>query len=307
MSPDELWREFPTTLAEFEERFPDEASCREYLIELRWSGTPRCGRCDCDRTWELENGRFECRTCGHQTSVTAGTLFHGTRKPLRMWFRAMWELAVRKGGINACELQRLMGFGSYETAWSWLHKLRRAMRARPSTRLTGNVVADESYLGGKGEVAGRGTTKQAILIAAEDAGGRARLAAARDASAKSIGPFVARAVDRSAGIKTDGWHGYSRRALGGRSHTAIRGANPKRNDPVFMCHIVSALLKRWWLGTFHGSMSVKHMPAYLEDFTFRFNRRKTRGIGRITARLLHLAVSCAPITRAQIVSQPIPA
>jgi len=307
MSPDELWREFPATLAEFEERFPNEDACREYLIELRWCGRPRCGRCDCDRTWELENGRFECQECGHQTSVTAGTLLHGTRKPLRMWFRAMWELAVRKGGINACELQRLMGFGSYETAWSWLHKLRRAMRGRPSTGLTGAVVADESYLGGKGKVRGRGTTKQVILIAAEDGGGRTRLAAARDVSAQSIASFIDRGLDRSAQVTTDGWRGYSNNALDGRSHTAVRAADAQGKDPVVMCHIVSALLKRWWLGTFHGSMSAKHMPAYLEDFTFRFNRRKTLGIGRITARLLHLAVSCVPITRAQIVSQPIPA
>jgi transposase-like protein len=307
MSPDELWRDFPSTLAEFEERFPDEAACREYLVELRWGGRPRCGRCSCDRTWELENGRFECRACGHQTSVTAGTLLHGTRKPLRMWFRAMWELAVRKGGINACELQRLMGFGSYETAWSWLHKLRRAMRARASTRLNGDVVSDESYLGGKGAVSGRGTTKQVILIAAEDGGGRARLALARDVSAESIAPFVEGAMDRTARVTTDGWSGYSRAALDGRSHTAIPVRAAKNKDPVAMCHIVSALLKRWWLGTFHGSMSVKHMPAYLEDFMFRFNRRKTRGIGRITARLLHLAVSAVPVTRDQLVSQPIPA
>ncbi len=308
MSPEDMWREFPSSLAEFEEMFPDEKACREYLIELRWGGRPRCGRCDCDKSWELENGRFECQVCGHQTSVTAGTLLHGTRKPLRIWFHAMWELAVRKGGINACELQRLMGFGSYETAWSWLHKLRRAMRGRASTKLTGDVVADESYLGGKGEVTrGRGTTKQPILIAAEDGSGRARLGVAQDVSAESIGPFLERSVHPIARVTTDGWKGYSTDALGGREHIAKRLADSDGKDPVVMCHIVAALLKRWWLGTYHGSMSAKHMPAYLEDFTFRFNRRKTAGIGRITARLLHMAVAAKPITRAHIVAQPIPA
>jgi transposase-like protein len=307
MNPDDLWREFPSSLAAFQERFPDEAACREYLINLRWGGRPRCGRCDCDRTWELQNGRFECQLCGHQTSVTAGTLLHGTRKPLRLWFRAIWELAVRKSGINACELQRLMGFGSYETAWSWLHKLRRAMAARAATPLTGRVVADESYLGGKGSVAGRGTSKQTILVAAEDPSGRARLGVANDASANSIGPFVRRSIAPEATLVTDGWRGYSIDAVDGRKHDPHPIPDYRTKDPLIMCHLVTALLKRWWLGTYHGSMSVKHMPAYMEDFTFRFNRRKTAGIGRITARLLNLAVVSVPVTRAQLVAQPIPA
>ena len=305
MHPETLWREFPSSLDEFEERFPDEEACRAYLIDLRWGGRPRCGRCDSDQTWELENGRFECQACGRQTSVTAGTLFHGTHKPLRFWFRAMWELAVRKSGINACELQRIMGFGSYETAWSWLHKLRRAMGGRSASRLRGDVVADESYIGSKGKVRGRGTTKQAIFIAAEDWSGRARLGLAKDASAKSIGAFVKRSIDPTARVTTDRWIGYTSVALGGRSHIAKPSSSQAGKDPLVMCHIVSALIKRWWLGTYHGSMSVKHMPAYLEDFTFRFNRRTTTGIGRITARLIHLAVTSIPVTRAQIVAQPI--
>lgn len=305
MEPDDLWREFPTSLAEFHERFPDETACREYLIELRWGGRPRCGLCDSDHTWELQNGRFECQRCGHQTSVTAGTLLHGTRKPLCTWFRAIWELAVRKSGINACELQRLMGFGSYETAWSWLHKLRRAMAARDATRLTGRVVADESYLGGKGQVPGRGTSKQTILVAAEDPSGRVRLGVAESASASSIGAFLENAVAPDATLVTDGWSGYTTQATSARPHLALANPDYTIKDPLIMCHLVSALLKRWWLGTFHGSMSVKHMPAYMQDFTFRFNRRKTAGVGRITARLLYLAVSEHPITRPQLVSQPI--
>jgi len=306
MHSEELWREFPSTLDEFEERFPDEETCRAYLIELRWEGKPRCGRCDNDRTWELENGRFECQSCGHQTSVTAGTLFQGTRKPLRLWFRAMWELAVRKSGINACELQRLMGFGSYETAWAWLHKLRRAMRGRTASRLHGRVVADESYIVGRGRVRGRGTSKQQIFVAAEDGSGRTRVGVAKDASARSIGAFVHRSIAPDARVITDRWTGYTSNVLGGRIHIAKPASQKSGKDPLVMCHIVSALIKRWWLGTFHGSMSTKHMPAYLEDFTFRFNRRTTSGIGRITARLLHLAVNAKPITRDQIVAQPIP-
>jgi transposase-like protein len=173
--------------------------------------------------------------------------------------------------------------------------------------LNGSVVADESYLGGKGEVAGRGTTKQTILVAAEDGSGRARLGVAKDASADSIGAFIERSIAPDARLITDGWRGYTKQAVRPRTHLAIPNPDYAAKDPLIICHIVSALLKRWWLGTYHGSISVKHMPAYMEDFTFRFNRRTTAGIGRITARLLHLAVAAQPVTRSQIVAQPIPA
>jgi transposase-like protein len=307
MGQDELWLNFPKTLAEFDKRFPDEEACRAYLIELRWGGTVRCGRCEGDETWELQNGRFECKRCGHQTSVTAGTLFHRTHKPLRLWFRAMWEMAARKGGINACELQRLMGFGSYGTAWNWLHKLRRAMANRSCQRLDGFVVVDESYLGGKGHVRGRGTEKALVLVAAEDGGGRIRIEPAGDASADSIGPFVNRNIATQAHVTTDGWSGYSPDAVGGRPHDAKAKVDWSSKDPFHMCHLVAALLKRWWIGTYHGSMSAKHMPLYFEEFTFRFNRRKTNGIGRITSRLLELAIASKPITEAELLAQPIAA
>lgn len=304
MTPDELWADFPKTLAEFDERFPDEAACRAHLIELRWSGRVRCAHCQCDETWELANGRFECKECGHQTSVTAGTLFHRTHKPLRLWFRAMWEMAARKGGINACELQRIMGFGSYGTAWNWLHKLRRAMASRSAEPLTGAVVVDEGYLGGKGQVRGRGTTKELILVAAEDGGGRIRLERADDASAESIRPFLNRCVGVNANVTTDGWLGYTRDAVDGRSHAVESKAQCSVADPFHMCHLAMALLKRWWLGTYHGSIGSRHMQVYLEEFQFRFNRRKTRGVGRLASRLLHLAITSAPISEAQLLTRP---
>lgn len=307
MGSEELWLSFPKTMAEFDERFPDEAACRAHLIELRWGDRVRCARCECDETWELQNGRFECKRCGHQTSVTAGTLLHRTRKPLRLWFRAMWEMAARKGGINACELQRIMGFGSYGTAWNWLHKLRRAMAGRSSHRLDGFVVVDESYLGGKGAVRGRGTDKALVLVAAEDGGGRIRIEPADNASANSIGPFIKRNISTSAHVTTDGWPGYSQGAIGGRQHIAKEKTDYTSQDPFHMCHVAAALLKRWWLGTFHGSMSPKHMPFYFEEFTFRFNRRKTNGVGRITSRLLQMAITSKPITEAELLCQPIAA
>jgi transposase-like protein len=307
MNQHELWLSFPKTLAEFDERFPDEETCRAYLIELRWGGRICCARCGGGETWELTNGRFECKKCGHQTSVTAGTLLHRTRKPLRLWFRAMWEMAARKGGINACELQRMMGFGSYGTAWNWLHKLRRAMAGRSCQGLNGFVVIDESYLGGKGEVRGRGTSKALVLVAAEENGGRIRIEPANDASAESIGPFIERNICTNAYVTTDGWSGYSRNAIGGRQHNTEAKVDHASRDPFHMCHLVAALLKRWWLGTYHGSMSPKHLPFYFEEFAFRFNRRKTKGVGRIASRLLEIAITSTPITEAELLAQPIAA
>lgn len=119
--PEQLWREFPKTLAEFERRFPDEAACREYLIQLRWDGAPSCPRCRGKRLSAISRHRLHCLQCHHQTTVTAGTLMEKTRKPLRLWFRAA---CVHRSDISAADLQRGLGLGSYETAWSWLHKRR---------------------------------------------------------------------------------------------------------------------------------------------------------------------------------------
>ena len=128
----DLWEHFPRTQAEFDRRFRTEADCRTYLIKVRWNGQPRCKKCDCARVCSMSNGRFQCLECGHQTSVTSGTILDRTRKPLRLWFRALFELLTRKTGISAKDLQRLLGFGSYETAWTWLHKLR-ALLVTPTT------------------------------------------------------------------------------------------------------------------------------------------------------------------------------
>src|SRR5262244_4342845 len=125
---DDLWRDFPKTATEFEARFATEEDCREYWIEARWGGNPACARCQSTRVWTERDGfLFECADCGHQTSLTSGTVLEKTRKPLKVWFRAVFEISTRRTGISAMDLQRILGFGSYKTAWSWLHKLRAAL------------------------------------------------------------------------------------------------------------------------------------------------------------------------------------
>ena len=148
---DDLWRDFPRTATEFEARFATEEDCRAYWIEARWGGKPACARCHSTRVWTERGGfLFECAACGHQTSLTSGTLLEKTRKPLKMWFRAVFEISTRRTGISAKDLQRIMGFGSYKTAWAWLHKLRAALVRSKREPLGPFVQIDEALVGGKG-------------------------------------------------------------------------------------------------------------------------------------------------------------
>jgi hypothetical protein len=148
-TPDDLWRDFPRTATEFERRFATEEDCRAYWIEARWGGKPACARCGSRYVWPVRDGTtFECRDCDHQTSLTSGTLLEKTRKPLKMWFRAVFEISTRRTGISAMDLMRIMGFGSYKTAWTWLHKLRASL-VRPEREPLGPFVEMDEALGGR--------------------------------------------------------------------------------------------------------------------------------------------------------------
>ena len=205
--------DYPRNLAEFEARFATEEACRDYLFQLRWPEGFRCPRCGHGAAWPVRQGLWECSGCGRQTSVTAGTVFQDTRQPLRLWLRAIWWVTSQKNGVSALGLQRVLGLGSYKTAWSWLHKLRRAMVRPGRDRLSGRVEVDETYWGSPEEgVRGRQTyTKSLIAIAAQEDGrgtGRLRMRRVRDASAESLMPFVEEAIERGSTVHTDGWLGY---------------------------------------------------------------------------------------------------
>ena len=204
-TPDDLWRDFPKTATDFEARFSTEADCRAYWIEARWGGKPACARCSSTRVWTERDGfLFECADCGHQTSLTSGTLLEKTRKPLKVWFRAVFEISTRRTGISAKDLQRIMGFGSYATAWTWLHKLRAAMARSDSEPLGPFVQVDEALVGGKG-----GPHKELILVAAE-ANGRVRLAHADNNDEQTLKYFA----DRQIAAGTQGRNRRSRRLQG---------------------------------------------------------------------------------------------
>ena len=298
-----LWRDFPKTATEFDERFSTEEDCRAYLISARWGGAPECARCGSKRLWTLGDGaKFECADCRHQTSLTAGTVLEKTRKPLTMWFRAIFEITTRRTGISAKDLQRIMGFGSYETAWTWLHKLRSAMARSNSDPLGPFVQADETLVGGKG-----GPNKQLVLVAAE-ANGRVRLAHADNNDEATLKAFADSEIATEAHVVTDGLASYNARSLGERSHEARvqTKAERRENDAVQACHWMTSLTKRWLLGTHAGAVAPKHLQAYLDEYTFRHNRRRTKGVGRIAARLIESLMIKPPLTMRAIVDQIMP-
>lgn len=301
--PDDLWREFPRTATEFDERFATEADCRAYWIKARWGDRPACARCASTRVWTIRKGTtFECAECGHQTSLTSGTVLEKTRKPLKMWFRAIFEISVRRTGISGKDFQRIMGFGSYETAWTWLHKLRSAMVRSKSEPLGPFVEMDEALVGGKG-----GPHKQLVLVAAERCG-RVRLAHAGNNDAETCKRFADGEVAAQAQVVTDGHAGYSERSLGAREHEAIvqTKAERRENDAVQTCHWTVSLLKRWIIGTHAGAVKPKHLQAYLDEFVFRHNRRNTKGVARIAARVIESVVVRPPLTMRRLVDQTLP-
>jgi transposase-like protein len=291
--------EYPKNLLMMEEQFDSEAACREYLFQLRWPKGFRCPRCDHDVAWSRSNGLFECARCGFQASVTAGTIFQDTKKPLRLWFRAIWHVTSQKYGANALGLQRVLGFGSYRTAWAWLHKLRRAMVRPGRDRLSGRVQVDETYVGGeKAGKRGRGAAgKSLVLIAAEYDGkriGRIRLLKIADASGDSIEKALKVMVEPGSQIETDGWSGYKKSESLGYVHVIARDSAQIGEDLLPACHRVAGLLKRWLLGTHQGAVSHDHLGYYLDEFTFRFNRRTSASRGKLFYRLLQQAVAVEP-------------
>lgn len=293
--------EYPRTLGEFEACFAREEACRDYLFRLRWPEGFRCPRCGQGKAWPVGTILFECVACRYQTSVTAGTIFQDTHKPLTLWFRAMWWVTSQKTGASALGLQGVLGLGSYQTAWAWLHKLRRAMVRPGRDRLVGRVEVDETYLGGLEEgVRGRQTKKKAlIVVAAQEDGksiGRIRMRRVHDASAESLHPFVEEAIEPGSVVHTDGWEGYSGLDRKGYVHevTVLRGRKESASELLPRVRRVVSLLKRWLMRTHQGAVSHKHLDYYLDEFTFRFNRRTSRHRGKLFFRLLQQAVAVQP-------------
>ncbi len=294
---------------EFERRFATEAACRAYLIQLRWPEGVHCHRCSSPSVWATSRGLYHCTFCGFQTSVLTGTIFQDTKADLRLWFRAMWYVTNQKSGVSALGLQRALGLGSYRTAWTWLHKLRAAMVRPGRDRLAGEVEVDETYVGGpRPGKRGRGAEgKVLVVVAAQVDGrriGRVRLRRVPDVSAPQLERAVQEAVEPGSVIRTDGLHSYSRLAARGYVHEVVR-KEAAVGDHLLPCvNRVVALLKRWLLGVHQGAIHPTHLDAYLDEFTFRFNRRTSRWRGKLFYRLVQQAVVVKPVPRRARQVQP---
>lgn len=292
---------YPRTLVELEKRFSTETDCRDYLAGLRWESGFSCPRCPSRRAWRTGRGLWSCAECGHQASVLAGTLFERTHVPLTVWFRAIWWVTSQKTGASALGLQRILGLGSYRTAWTMLQKLRRAMVRKGRDALTGRVEVDETFVGGLDPWQGRRHigTKALVLVAAEvrkTAIGRIRLARIRDSSVEAILPAVKAAVAAGATVVTDGLPTYAGLPAQGYRHEkrVIMSSGRKAHTLLPRVHRVASLLKRWLLGTHQGAVRREFLDYYLDEFTFRFNRRSSPTRGKLFHRLLEQAVLVAP-------------
>ncbi len=299
--------DFPQTLTEFEDRFATEEACRDYLVALRWPEGFVCPYCGSTDAWSTSRGLWHCRSCSRQTSATAGTIFHQSRKPLRLWFSAMWYITSQKYGVNALGLQRVLGLGSYHTAWEWLHRLRRAMVRPGRERLSGCVHVDETYIGGrKPGKRGRGADgKVLVAVAVEDvtpAGiGRIRLGIIPAASGKCLTEFIVENIESGTTIVTDDWQGYAGLPKVGYGRSVVSSEDLK------LPHLIIALLKRWLLGTYQGAVRPTHLCYYLDEFTFRFNRRTSRSRGKLFYRLVQQAAGAPPVTGSELmVVSPVP-
>ncbi len=295
---------------ELERRFGSEAACRDYVIRLRWPEGFACPRCGSRTYWMTKRGLLMCRACEHQASVTAGTIFQDSHKPLTLWFRAIWWVTSQKTGASALGLQRVLGLGSYRTAWAWLHKLRRAMVRPGRDRLSGRVEIDETYVGGhepgsRGRKAGK---KALVLIAAEEDGngiGRIRMGRVPDGSKRSLHGFVTAAVEPGSVVHTDAWRGYAQLEKKGYRHDVSElKIRELGEDLLPRVHRVASLLKRWLLGTHQGAVRPSHLDYYLDEFTFRFNRRTSRYRGKLFYRLIQQAVAVPPAPYQTLTAPP---
>jgi transposase-like protein len=291
--------DYPHTLLELERRFSSEEACRRYSFELRWPDGFVCPRCAGSKAWAMDRGLWLCAGCRRQTSVTAGTIFQDGRLPLTLWFRAIWFVTSQKNGVSALGVQRVLGLGSYQTAWAWLHKLRRAMVRPGRDRLSGLVEVDETYWGSEeAGVVGRQTHDKVLIAVAaqvtEKRIGRIRLRRIPNLNKATLHGFIAEAIEPGSTVRTDGLNHYAR--MTGYSHQVIVVKKQSGTASELLPHVhrVASLLKRWLLGTHQGAVGAAHLDYYLDEFTFRFNRRTSSSRGKLFYRLVQQALQVGP-------------
>lgn len=306
----EIEERYPKDFQEFLSQFKSEDDCWEYIFWIRWPNGYVCPNCNSGKYWLTKDKTIHCSNCEHQATVTSGTIFHKTRKPLLLWFHIMWWVVAQRTGASANNLKDFMGFGSYETAWAWLHKLRRAMVRPMRDKLKGEIEVDETYIGGV-EIGntnkGRGAkTKILVVVATECIGkqiGRVRFQIIDDASTDNLSKFINENIEEGSTVITDGWSSYSFLANSTKyrfEKKVISGSGKKAHELLPHVHLVDSLVKRWINGTHQGNISAKHLQYYLDEFAFRFNRKLSTYRGKLFFRLMQQAVETQPITLDEI-------
>jgi hypothetical protein len=289
---------YPQSLPEFQRLFPDDMACAAYLEKLRWQDgfvCPHCRVTGAPFHIATRPGVLTCRKCRRQTGLTVGTVMERSHTPLSTWFWAAYLVASQTPGMSAVQFQRQLGIARYETAFQILHKLRAGMVRPDQDRIGGrakeHVEVDESWIGGRTRGEGRGVHHKVLVACAVEVrhrkpgtaqdkrrdgryAGRVRLAVVSDRSGKSLGGFVDGAVVPGTLIVTDDWSGYASLRKRGYDHHAIAECGDPEVADEFLpiIHLVFANLKTWLIGIHHGA-SAQHLQAYLNEFTFRFNRR----------------------------------
>jgi transposase-like protein len=310
-------KDYPTTWVQFLDWFHSEQACRHYLEKLRWSDGLTCPKCGViSHVERCSRDRLICPACRHQATVTAGSIFDKTRTELRVWFAAIWYITSQKHGVSALGLQRVLGLGSYETAWTMLHRLRRAMVRPDRDLLHGEVEVDETYLALTDRIdpispIGRksNTTKVLVVIAVEmlqpKGFGRIRIQRIERGDHDNLMPFIKTFIRSGSIIHSDDSPAYLKLKDNGYEHrqTVHLGSTVPAHESMPGVHRVASLLQRWIMGTHHGAVQPGQLDYYLDEYVFRFNRRTSRSRGLLFYRLLQQAVVTPPVTYQNVVEK----
>ena len=297
---------YPKNQLDLEHMFQSEQDCIDYLFEIKYSDGFVCDICLNKTYWKNNRGLFVCQCCKHEHSITANTIFHKSKLSLTLLFRAIWWMIGQKNGVSAKGLQKILGLGSYETAWNWLHKFRRLMYNPNRDKLSETVEVDETYLGGtKPGKRGRGAegkVKVAVAVEVKDNGtGRIRFETIEDVTSKSLLNFIKKNVYKGSTIITDDWTAYKNvPKCGYKFRTQSMKKKMEKEDVLPNAHRAISLLKRWLIGTHQNYTSADKLQYYLDEFTFRYNRRKSKSRGLLFYRIIEQSVIHSPVKNSEL-------
>ena len=302
-----ITEDFPKSEIEFDLRFLNPSACYDYLFSIKWPNGFVCKKCENENYWLSAKRLYICTNCEHQHSLTAGTIMDSSKKPIIYWFKAMWWFTTRRSGVNAVNLKELLGFGSYNTAWQWMQKLRRCTIRKDREKLSGRVEVDEFVIGGqKSGKRGRGAESKTIVAAAvercnkEKIIGRIRLQVILDYSAFSLETFINENIQPGSIVATDSWSSYSS-IINEQCHMQTnQSKTDKKQDSLYGVHLITTLVKRLIRGTYQGRFEPKYLQNYLDEYVFRFNRRNSKYIGKKFMRIVQQVVKSSKIKCNQI-------